>query len=85
MSGSDGSLDGVRSHDAALALEEVRVLVTESLFGSVFLQVCQLFAVDGAAALPGKEEKHDVSGKETLVASAKLVRGVVGTGRSHTG
>uniref|UniRef100_A0A0E9W7I5 Uncharacterized protein n=1 Tax=Anguilla anguilla TaxID=7936 RepID=A0A0E9W7I5_ANGAN len=45
------SAGGRESHDAAPALEEMGVFVAQSLFGSVLLQVCQLFAVDSPPAL----------------------------------
>lgn len=40
-----------RSHYAALAFVVVWVFETQSLFGTVLLQVRQLLAVDGASAL----------------------------------
>lgn len=49
-----GSGARFRSHDAALVLEDVRVFAAQSLFGSVLLQIRQLFAVDGTTSLPGE-------------------------------
>lgn len=43
----------VCSHGATFVLVRVGVFEAESLLGSIFLQIGELFAVDGAAALPG--------------------------------
>lgn len=45
----------VCSHGAALVLVCMRVFETESLFGSIFLQVGELLAVDGSPALLSDE------------------------------
>lgn len=45
----------LRLHDAAFVLVVMRVLKPESLLWSVFLQVCQLLAVDGSSALLSDE------------------------------
>lgn len=44
------------SHSAALGLVCVGIFETESVLGSIFLQVGELFAVDGSTTLP--ENKH---------------------------
>lgn len=46
------SVTEFRSHNAALALKDVRVFVAQSLFGPVLLQIGQLFAVYRATPLP---------------------------------
>lgn len=50
--------DETKSHYAALAFVVVWVFETQSLFGAVLLQVRQLFAVDGAPALPVRKKKQ---------------------------
>lgn len=42
----------VCSHGATLVLVCVRVFEAESLLGAIFLQVGELFTVDGSTALP---------------------------------
>lgn len=44
--------EGAFSHDATLVPVRVRIFETKSLFRSIFLQVCQLFTVDGSSAFP---------------------------------
>lgn len=50
--GPSGS--GPELHDTAFGLVRVRVFEPQSLFGPVFFQVGELFAVDGSAPLPGE-------------------------------
>lgn len=42
----------VCSHDATLALVCMRVFKAKSVLGAIFLQVGELFAVNGSTALP---------------------------------
>ena len=52
--GEGGLLRPTGSHDTAFVLENVWVLITESLFGPIFLQVGELLAVNGSSALSRK-------------------------------
>lgn len=45
------------SHDATLVLVRVRIFETKSLFRLIFLQVCQLFTVDGSSAFPAMNKR----------------------------
>ena len=49
----------VCSHGATLVLLCVRVFEAESLLGSIFLQVGQLFAIDGSPALSETHTKKN--------------------------
>ena len=50
----------VCSHGATFVLLCVRVFEAESLLGSIFLQVGQLFAIDGSPALPETHTKKNI-------------------------
>lgn len=57
----------LRLHDAAFVLVVMRVLKPESLLWSVFLQVCQLLAVDGSSALPARNDNRRVGAGSNTV------------------
>lgn len=67
-----GSGAAFRSHEAALVLEDVWVFIAQSLFGSVLLQIGQLFAVYRATPLPVKARlvkhvrRHDTGSPSKL-------------------
>lgn len=53
------------SHCAAFVLGSVRVFETESVFWSIFLQVCKLFTVYGPTPFPETKEERNKS-KQTF-------------------
>lgn len=54
----------VCSHGATLVLVCVRVFEAESLLGSIFLQVGELFTVDGSTTLPETHTKTSNAGSQ---------------------